>query len=76
MIGIEDDAESMEGGFKGNDVDGIMKPAAVADIIVDAALAGKFLVLTHPEVATYVQRRASDHDRWITGMQRLRNSLS
>ena len=75
MIGIEDDSESMEGGFRGNDVDGIMRPEAVADIIVDEALAGRFLILTHPEVTTYVQRKASDHDRWIRGMQRFRKKL-
>jgi NAD(P)-dependent dehydrogenase (short-subunit alcohol dehydrogenase family) len=75
MIGIDDDSDSMVGGFHGNDVDGIMKPEAVADIIVDQALAGRFLILTHPEVATYVQRKASDHDRWIKGMQRFRNRL-
>ncbi|MGB5624191.1 MAG: SDR family NAD(P)-dependent oxidoreductase [Woeseiaceae bacterium] len=76
MIGIEDDSDSMEGGFRGNDVDGIMKPGAVADIIVDQALAGRFLILTHPEVTTYVQRKASDHDRWIKGMQRFRKQIS
>ncbi len=75
MIGIEDDSDSMEGGFRGNDVDGIMKPEAVAEIIVDEALNGRFLILTHPEVATYVQRKASDHDRWINGMQRFRKKL-
>lgn len=77
MIGIEDDAESMDGalfGF-GADVDGIMAPEAVADIIIDEALAGRFLILTHPQVATYVQRKATDHDRWITGMQRFRKQL-
>lgn len=76
MIGIEDDSDSMEGGFGGNEVDGIMKPEAVADIIVDEALAGRFLILTHPQVATYVQRKAGDHDRWITGMRRFRQKIS
>ena len=75
MIGIEDDSETMDGGFRGNDVDGIMTPEAVADIIVDEALAGCFLILTHPQVATYVQRKASDHDRWISGMQRFRKKM-
>jgi len=76
MIGIEDDSDSLEGGFLGNDVDGIMKPEAVADIIVSQALKGRFLILTHPEVATYVQRKSSDRDRWIKGMQRFRKNLS
>ncbi len=77
MIGIEDDAESMDGasfGF-GADVDGILAPEAVADIIIDESLAGRFLILTHPQVATYVQRKATDHDRWVTGMQRFRKQL-
>ena len=75
MIGIEDDSESMEGGFHGNDVDGIMRPEEVADIVIDQALAGRFLILPHPEVTTYVQRKASDYDRWIKGMQRFRNRI-
>jgi NAD(P)-dependent dehydrogenase (short-subunit alcohol dehydrogenase family) len=75
MIGIEDDSDSMEGGFGGNDVDGVMSPDDVADIIVDSALEGRFLILTHPQVAKYVERKASDHDRWIGGMQRFRARL-
>lgn len=75
MIGIEDDSDSMEGGFGGNEVDGIMKAQDVADIIVEQALAGKFLILTHEPVTTYVQRKATDHDRWIGGMRRLRQKV-
>jgi len=75
MIGIEDDSDSLDGGFGGNDVDGIMSADDVADIIVTEALAGKFLILTHPQVATYVERKAGDHDRWISGMQRFRAKL-
>lgn len=75
MIGIEDDAESMDGGFGGNDVDGILAPDVVADIVIAGALDGRFLILPHPQVATYFQRKASDHDRWIRGMQRFRNRL-
>ena len=37
----------------------------------------QFLILPHPAVALYAQRRAEDHDRWIEGMRRLRaKSLS
>ena len=75
MIGIEDDSDSLDGGFGGNDVDGIMTADEVADIIVTESLAGKFLILTHPQVATYVDRKAQDHDRWIGGMQRFRAKL-
>ncbi len=75
MIGIEDDSDSMEGGFGGNEVDGIMKAEDVADIVVEQSLAGKFLILTHDPVTTYVQRKATDHDRWIGGMRRLRQKV-
>ena len=75
MIGIEDDAESFDGGFGGNDVDGILSPDQVADDIVAGIHAGRFLVLPHPQVRTYFQRKAADHDRWIAGMQRFRRKL-
>lgn len=76
MIGIEDDAESLDGGFGGNDVDGILSPDQVADDIVAGIRAGRFLVLPHPQVQTYFQRKAADHDRWIAGMQRFRRKLT
>jgi hypothetical protein len=31
--------------------------------------------LPHPQVATYLQRKSSDYDRWIAGMQRFRRQL-
>ena len=75
MIGIEDDSDSIDGGFGGNDVDGILSADEVADCIVEGIVAGKFLILPHLQVAAYVQRKASDHDRWIAGMQRFRRQL-
>ena len=76
LIGIEDDAESAEGGgFGGNDIDGIMSPEDVADIIIDGANEGRFLILTHPQVTGYAQRKAADHDRWIEGMRRFRDKV-
>ena len=46
-----------------------------ADKVADAVVAGldaeQFLILPHPEVATYFQRKASDYDRWLAGMRRL-----
>jgi hypothetical protein len=76
MIGIADDSDSLEGGFGGNDVDGILRPDEVAHCIVDGIREKRFLVLPHPQVAEYVRRKAADHDRWIRGMQRFRKSLS
>ncbi len=76
MIGIEDDSGATEGGFGGNEVDGILQPEQVADIIVDQALAGRFMILTHEQVTTYIQRKAGDYDRWIGGMRKFRRSLA
>ena len=75
MIGIEDDSEDMEGGFLGNDIDGIMSADDVAEKIVQGASEGQFLILTHPQVTTYFQRKAGDYDRWVGGMQRFRQKL-
>ena len=76
MIGIADDSDSLEGGFGGNDVDGILRPEDVADRIVEGIEKKRFLILPHPQVATYVQRKANDNDRWIAGMQRFQRKLS
>ena len=32
-------------------------------------------MLPHPEVATYVQRKATDRDRWLAGMRRFQTAL-
>lgn len=76
MIGMDDDSGATEGGFGGNEVDGIMPAEEVADIIIDQALDGRFMILTHPNVETYIQRKAGDYDRWIGGMRKFRRSLA
>jgi NAD(P)-dependent dehydrogenase (short-subunit alcohol dehydrogenase family) len=74
LIGIDEDTEIEDGagGFGGNDVDGILSTEYVADCILAGIQEGRFLVIPHPQVRTYVQRKAEDHDRWIEGMQRFR----
>ena len=76
MIGMDDDSGATEGGFGGNEVDGILKPEEVADIVVDQALEGRFMILTHPRVTEYIQRKTGDYDRWIGGMRKFRRSLA
>lgn len=74
MIGMDDDTEIVESstGVGGNDTDGILSTEYVADCILAAVEQERFLVLPHPQVATYVQRKAEDLDRWIGGMRRFR----
>jgi len=73
MTGFDDEGQALgETGFAGNDVDGVLSSAYVADCILEAVREQRFLVLPHHEVALYFQRKASNHDRWIAGMRRLR----
>lgn len=49
----------------------ILEPAVVADEVVAAIRANRFLVLPHPQVAGYEQAKVADRDRWLAGMRRL-----
>ena len=52
-------------------LDGQMEPEELCDYVVEAIYNENFLVLPHPEVLTYIQRKTSDYDRWLRGMRRL-----
>jgi NAD(P)-dependent dehydrogenase (short-subunit alcohol dehydrogenase family) len=54
-------------------VDGVMLPAEVARIVIEAIEAERFLILTHSQVHEYMQRKAQNIDRWLAGMRRLRD---
>jgi len=52
-------------------VDGMIDADRVAAETLSALAEERFLVLPHPEVATYMERKAADYDRWLKGMRRL-----
>ncbi len=54
---------------------GSVSPEEVADAVVKGLAEEKFLILPHPEVLTFFQRKAADYDRWLRGMRRLRASV-
>jgi hypothetical protein len=54
-------------------VDGMIEPEEAAECVIEALREERFLVLPHPEVATYIQRKTSDYDRWLNGMRRLQD---
>jgi NAD(P)-dependent dehydrogenase (short-subunit alcohol dehydrogenase family) len=56
-------------------VDGVMIADEVARIVIEAMEAERFLILSHPQVHEYMQRKASNAERWLTGMRRLRNKI-
>jgi NAD(P)-dependent dehydrogenase (short-subunit alcohol dehydrogenase family) len=49
----------------------VLEPEVVAQCVVDAIRAETFLILPHPEVLTFWQRKSTDIDRWLGGMRRL-----
>lgn len=49
----------------------VLEPAQVADAVVAGLEAERFLILPHPEVQGFYQKKAADHDRWIVAMRRL-----
>ncbi|MBT5755440.1 MAG: hypothetical protein HOI41_10790 [Acidimicrobiaceae bacterium] len=44
-------------------------------MVVDTIRNENFLLLPHEQVGTYMQRKAADPDRWISGMQRFHARL-
>jgi len=49
----------------------VLEPEEVAEIVVAGIRAESFLILPHPEVLTYLQRKTGDYDRWLAGMRKL-----
>jgi NAD(P)-dependent dehydrogenase (short-subunit alcohol dehydrogenase family) len=54
--------------------DGVLSAEDVAGCAVAGITRQIFLILPHPQVAEYMRRKASDYDRWLSGMIRLRRS--
>lgn len=50
---------------------GVIEPAEVAAVVVEALADERFLVLPHPEVLDYWSRKVDDYDRWLGGMRKL-----
>ncbi len=49
----------------------VLEPEDVADAVVAAIDREQFLILPHPEVLTFFQRKGMDYERWLAGMRRL-----
>ena len=57
-------------------VDGMIEADQVADDVLAAMKVEDFLILPHPEVAEYIQRKAGDYNRWLGGMRKLRRRIA
>ncbi len=69
-LGSDDDIDlGVAGG------DGVLEADDVARICLEAMAEERFHILPHPEVATYVERKATDVDRWLGGMRRFQEIM-
>lgn len=68
-------AQAMEGGGGGHLSPEMIEPEEVAESVVRGLADEVFLILPHPKARDYYMRRASDTDRWLSGMRRLRERL-
>jgi len=55
--------------------DGVIPAEKVANDVVNAMDAKQFMILPHPEVQRYMQRKVTDYDRWIKGMGKMQRAF-
>ena len=54
---------------------GLIEPNQVAQTVLAGIEAEQFLILPHAEVSQYIQHKASNYDRWLGGMRKLRRKI-
>jgi NAD(P)-dependent dehydrogenase (short-subunit alcohol dehydrogenase family) len=55
-------------------LDGVISTEELAEAVIQGLETERFLILPHPQVASYMSRKTADYDRWLSGMRRLRRS--
>jgi len=76
--GVRTDMMTRGGGASASSAllaEGAMEAAEVAEVVAKAVRSDRFLILPHAEVAEFYQRRATDPDRWLNGMNKLQRSF-
>jgi len=58
-----------------NGVEGLIRPEQLADAVVRGLDKEEFLILPHPEVAQFIEYKATQYDRWLEGMRKLRRNI-
>ena len=54
---------------------GVLSPEVTAQRVADAMEAEHFLILPHPQVADYMAFKATEPDKWLSAMRKLRARL-
>ena len=52
-----------------------ISPEQLASVVAEGLADDRFLILPHPQVADYFVARASDHERWLGGMNKLQRQI-
>ena len=55
---------------------GMLSPRRWPSAVVEALADERFLILPHPEVAKFEQRRAGDRERWLRAMRRIQAEIT
>ena len=61
-----------------NDVaalDGMLEPDFLVEKIQEGINKKQFLILPHPEVQNYIEKKSLNYDKWISGMARLKQKI-
>jgi len=56
-------------------VDGMLEPDVLVEKIQEGIDKKQFLILPHPEVQNYIDKKSSNYDKWISGMARLKQKI-
>jgi len=66
-------------GYKDNEEVKVSQGTITVETAVDAIMKGiqeeRFLILTHPEVETFMQHKTADYNRWVGGMRKMRRGI-
>jgi hypothetical protein len=54
----------------------VLEPHEVAEVATQVIRDETFLILPHPEVLTFLQRKTGDYDRWLAGMRKLQARIA
>jgi NAD(P)-dependent dehydrogenase (short-subunit alcohol dehydrogenase family) len=55
--------------------DGVLSAETVAECVIEGLARESFLILPHVQVATYMQKKVENYDRWIGGMAKIQRQF-
>ena len=56
-------------------LDGMLEPDFLVEKIQEGIDKKQFLILPHPEVQNYIEKKSTNYDKWISGMARLKQKI-